>query len=1059
MAGFRRRQLLRHALVRAGGLLLMLLALTAVADVFFGIPLVGRWLILAVSAGLGFREFRRAGGWRALRTDAAEAARLCEAAHPACGQSIRTALELAHGKNAASPPLTEALMRQAFDQISGLDRVRLLTPGGWKKAAMGTGIMVAVWGLLAVAWPDFRTAALRSLGADRGFSRVALSASETTVPRQPVRVEAVIQGRPTEAAVLHWRAVDAAEWRMETMTAVAARRFDTVLTAGETDLECYVVSGDSASPVLRIPVRVPVRASVVKARITPPAYLGESAREQEKGDIDAPEDSTAEVTVAFNRPVKNASLVSGQGQPVAVKLSGDSRQGTAKLAVSAGSLTWHITGQDADGHPVESDAWQLIGRADALPSIRLMEPVDETSATAIWELPARVRARDDHGLARVGITLRLAGKETPLFERNFEAGDIREAAELALLAMDTMPLGITDNLQVFAWATDRKPRAKPARSVTPIANIDIRQFQTRKLDAPPCECAGECVNLVEKMIAAQRHVLSDSFQMKETSTWREVSLGDTQPLAEREMGVAVTGKELLAKMQEAAASGFDLGKDTQLATGALDHAKLAVTDLRNVALESGCDHQDKVLTNLLKLRREMMKKMGKGGKQAKPRKKDEDRPPSLGELAQRLDQVAGEEKDVAEQAACLAEGAACPEPLRSQQVAAVTELGEIAAELERHQGLSLLARDRMGHSEAAAATAGEQLAARPAEAVVALRAAEAQVRELAAHLRLLENQAGEQSLAQMEKNAREAAKELEACASCQGSCQSSGHAAGKAGAGSGGAAKAESGMASPTRARQLAERSATVSDVLSGSRKPEAAGSKERIAGTEALPDPSLAQSLAEGMDAWAKAVETKSAGPRAEDPDAGMTEQAKELATRQNHLADALRQSLAAVRQAEVEKLQALRKETQSRQKQAQARMMTAQNNAGSQAQNAVGTAGGTAEETATPNGSAPVAGDSPPEPAPAADAAYQKRLEATGDEELKGVIGYLAQTPSPDAGVFGFIDQRLAALISQFSRTAFAAKRSGSVPLSWQRTADDYFRSLSDDMGEDGAEDRGSR
>ncbi|RYD35230.1 MAG: hypothetical protein EOP86_09015, partial [Verrucomicrobiaceae bacterium] len=1045
MAGFRRRRLLRHALIRAAGVLLALLALAAVVDVFLGIPLIWRWMILAGSTGVAVWDFGRSGGWRALSADAAGAARLCEAAHPECGQSIRTALELASGKSAASPPLAQALMGRALDQIRRLDHARLLTPAGWRKVAVGAGVAAAVWILLLTAWPDFRAAALRSLGVDRGFSQVALSTSGTAAPGQPVRVEAAIQGRRTDDAVLHWRAAGSeSEWRTESMTAVAARRFDAVLTAGETELECYAVSGDSTSPVLRIAVRVPARAQVVKTTITPPAYLAQAPKEQEKGDIDAPEDSTAEVTVAFNRPVMNARLVPSQGQPVTLTMSGGSRQGTARLAVSAGSLTWHVAGQDADGHPVESDVWQLTGRADSLPSIRLLEPVDETSATAIWELPARLRAKDDHGLARVGITLRLAGKETPLFEKDFEAGDIREAAELAILAMDTMPLGITDNLQVFAWATDRKPRAGNARSVTPIANIDIRQFQTRKLDAPPCECAGECVNLVEKMIAAQRHVLSDSFQLKETSTWREVSPEDTQPLAGREMEIAGTGQELLTKMQEAAASGFDLGKDGQLATEALQQVNFAVTALQQVALESGCDHEDKALTHLLQLRREIMKKMGKGGKQAKPKKKDEDRPPSLGELAQRLDKVAGEERDVAEQAGRLPGNTACPEPLRGQQLATVAELGMIAGELDRHQGLTDLVRERMDHSEAAAAAAGEKLVAGPPDAVAPLHAAEAQTRELAAHLRLLENQAGEQSLAQMEKNAREAAKELEACASCQGACQSSATAAAAArpGTGDGGQARASGEKTAPARARQLAERSATVNDVLSGGRKAEGGDSSNKTADQESLPDPAQTKALADGMNAWAKAVELKSAGPGAEETDTGLAEQARGLAARQHRLADVLQQSLAAVRQAQVDKLLALRKETQSRQRQAQTRELAAQKSAGNQGQTGNGNSGndgsgnsGTDGPTADRNGAPPQEADSPG-PALMADAEYQKRLEGTGDQELKAVIGYLAQAPVPDSGVFSYIDQRLTVLISQFSRTALAAKRSGRVPPFYQRT-----------------------
>ena len=166
--------------------------------------------------------------------------------------------------------------------------------------------------------------------------------------------------------------------------------------------------------------------------------------------------------------------------------------------------------------PSRRSLW-LKGFADKLPEINLAEPKDDVEVTPMYELAARLRAKDDFGIAKVGLVLKVGDQTEQLFEKTFEARDVKQAAEMATAFLEKYPLTIHDNVQVSAYATDFKPRAG-ARAVSPLVAVDIREYQRRFIAADSGDKPCQCVNKLEQIITHQRRIFSDTTQLAEMST-------------------------------------------------------------------------------------------------------------------------------------------------------------------------------------------------------------------------------------------------------------------------------------------------------------------------------------------------------------------------------------------------------------------------------------------------------------------------------------------------------------------------------------------------------------
>lgn len=1068
----------QHAGLAALYALLGTLFVVAFVDVRVSLPWVVRIAVLAGAVMVAAFLLRR----RAPEMTARETARLVEQQHPELGQSVRTAAQVAQSLDSAPLPIETELVERTGQRMAPFpldaelgSRHRLIP------LACGTVLLVLCW--LAALWlsSEWRTAAARALGLPITFTRVVASASpDWVMPDGQVLLEARTTGRFAPRVVAHIRPEGSGEnWRELEMGLTKDGQFQLVLPKVSQALEYYVTGGDGRSETSKVAVRFLPRLQKIVARLDYPAYLGLASEEQAHGDVEAVEGTKVDLDLRFDRPVSQAQVQFSDGTKNNLPLDG--LRGHLSTILAAKDLTWKVIGHDTAGAAFETPPHRLKGLVDLPPVIKLAEPRNDVEVTALQELIARVQARDDHGLATVGIVLQVGTKEETLLEKRFEAPDVRQSLEMVTAFLEKYALTLNDSLLVYAYATDHKPR-QGARVVSPLAAVDIREFQRlwRQSTADSKEC--QCQNLLEKIIAMERRIYSDTTQLKELSGNQEVPKTLILPLATKQQEALNTQAELQALLDSMLDPEMkEMQETSRLIVQSMDQV---ITSLQTLDLAKAWTGEKTALTDLLTLRRQMIYKLGKKNPNSrmadkKPPRQEGERP-SLTKLAEQLENAAKEEQAVKAQSKDLAPSAETPAALTRQHEAATGDVAEVLSELDTHPGATTATQERGAQTEKLMNAAGQALQAERAQAGEALGRSEAALRELATHLRLLDRSPDEAALAQLEQRAEKAAECLSECAKCarggspkpgsspgQGQSQEA-DAKGFSKTGRSGAAEGHGDKPADfaPKVQALSEQARTLDDALrrwSGggddsqpAKHPglgRAAGDNHtdqwgkeldalawQLATLGQAPAPTDgAKPGTASKDAAASAEKaTQSPGPSPGTPNPeDLAAQADEMAHRHHEIAATLRREREALRQTRAQQLAALRERLQ---------------------------------KVAGDNFTAPPAAKNAPlEPSPTVRNALGPNLagepaqrliddlRASGDPDLTqwaDAIDSYRKRPVLAWRALRLADMRLATLLTDLKRVAPVAVRESTVPDAYRRLVENYFRALSDDFGDEANE-----
>jgi hypothetical protein len=386
---------------------------------------------------------------RALRAGALRAAREVAADGP-LGARAAEALARQLGATAGGAPLAPAWLAGAR---------RLAGAGAWACAA----------GLLALggagAWAgDGLRALAHPVDAARGTLlpplRV-LGAPARVARGRPVGVTVDAPGRRRVRAA--WRVAGRA-WTERELAVDAAGRADLALGAVDADLALVVSDGRAHTDTVR--VRVDERAFVgdVTVRAEFPAYLGRAAEVMPAGDVlRVPRGTTLFVGARASGSLARAALVGPGGEAPLVR-SGSLL--SARLTPGA-SGRWAWQAADARG-PADAPAPLDVALVpDSAPVVTIAAPASDSTIDGLAPVPVRVRAGDDHGLARVALRTvveRAAGGREPATSAGLAgaAGVTWEGD--AVLRPDAMRLAPGDRVRVQAVAVDASPWAQAATS-------------------------------------------------------------------------------------------------------------------------------------------------------------------------------------------------------------------------------------------------------------------------------------------------------------------------------------------------------------------------------------------------------------------------------------------------------------------------------------------------------------------------------------------------------------------------------------------------------------------
>ncbi|RYD23220.1 MAG: hypothetical protein EOP88_05015 [Verrucomicrobiaceae bacterium] len=678
-----------------------------------------------------------------------------ETSHPEFGQLLSTARDPSVSNASVSPVLKNELFRRASVSLAGLDLRKNLPKRPVRRWLAAGVVALAAFCFFMSSNREAPVALARLVSpfSDITYTRVANSTPDPTFDRNRLpRVEATVSGRPAQTVTIHITQPEGGD-AVYPMNPLGGGRFEVTLPASGTSFAFRIQAGDSMPVEGAMECVDPAEFVSSTAEIALPDYTGQPVAQQDNADIEAVEGTRATLRFRMSAPMKSAQLKLPDGKKLNLDVKGDELSKT--FAVGIGGDVAELTGTDARGHDIEPVQFKHKGVEDALPVVEWIEPTKDIEATAIAELPLRLRLRDDFGVASYGVVLQAQGQSKEIITKKLEAKDLRDLSEMTSAALEAFPLTIRDNVRVFAWATDHKPREN-ARGVSKLRGVDIKPFKRKwqmlKGEGGMPPISGEDLVKVDQLIKTQREILSDAFtaiQGPPPSTETAKGFGD------RETKTQQDARKLHAAVLE---EGQWPADDVSLLYAASSQMGESANAWYTVRHQMGFDRGDAALSSLLELRKNLLTLLIKADcpcLEPKP----EEVPVTLTDLAAEAERIAKEEHDVANQLVANPDADRL-EAIRRQQHVANSDTGELYARLMDHPENTPLVLSQMDEAEKAVreTTRTTTSSSAVAQAPPLANTAAEKLEQVAKTLRALDETKIDDTLAEMAKDAKKAAE-------------------------------------------------------------------------------------------------------------------------------------------------------------------------------------------------------------------------------------------------------------------------------------------------------------
>lgn len=739
--------------------------------------------------------------WRRARQhDAKEAARLVEAAHPEIGQKLRTALEV----GASAPPadgapegvqFRERLMQEASQDLQRLPLARLVPRKKlWKRRALAASAF-AVVGIAAFSSSDFRHALNRILHPSQSLTYTTVQ--WTALPKSfdethPPRVEFAVSGRSAQPTLLVQQGKG--DWKPVELTRRAdGQTWDVVLSGKTSDLKFKVAAGDAVQDVKTIVYRPIPKLLASEATLVFPEYTGLAEEAVAGGDVRCVEGSTGKWHFTFDHPPAKITWSIAGASPTELKPDSAAPEYRVASPISVGKATAELAIFHDDGERIDSWRFEIEGIVDKMPVVEIVEPKKDLSLIATGEMPVRIRAKDDFGVAEIGLVIDAAGERRWLVEGVIEDKQQKQVNDIGNMMLDEFDLKITDNVRIYAYALDHKPRGGP-RSVSPLRAVDIKQFQQLLINGLKggggeeeeggepldVEAVTDALKKLDEIVRLQRGIVSELFVVRESFRNNLVPEA-TQRIAGEQVKESALSNDTNSVAMDWHAAGDIPADDVALLDTAGTQMAEADLFLRTPDLTNGFATADRALSTLLQLRKELISMIMKGKKGGKPMEGPP--PPPMTDLAKEARRIAGEEHDIAGQVAPEAVAGNDIKASRRQQEVALADTGELFAKLVDHPERTDGSLQLMDEAEKEVATADLSLnRENPVEARPDLLSAEQRLLDLAIFLESMDLEKLSETLRKLAENAEKAAAEQEAAeaeAKAEGKGEEEGEGEGK----------------------------------------------------------------------------------------------------------------------------------------------------------------------------------------------------------------------------------------------------------------------------------------
>ncbi len=494
-----RRFQLRSVLLRVVLVELCLAGLLAFADWLWVLSTPTRTAGLVVLALAAAVLFYRGVIASRRRFGREEAAAEVESSFPELGQRVRTTVEYVEPTPAttpASPELVFALATDTERRTRGLNFLRVIPWRSliWLQAAVA--LVALVYAGLLIWDRELRVAALRCLLLPVHYTQLDVQPGDKALKvGADLSIQANVTGRPVATVDLLYREAGSGnEWTRRSLapedgTSDAKRKLlgnlETTLTDYQEDLEYRVVAGSIDSQVYHLTLVRPLVLKKLEGTITPPAYTRQPTKVVNEGNFAVIEGSKVQFRFTLDRAPQDARLLlyprtdkdkPAGGPPQAIALAMNGKELTGELALVDKELDYEITAEAADGMRLDPSRFRIRVKADSKPTIRFLRPKEQIEVTPTTEVTMRLEAKDDFGLAKVGIVYQIGNGPKKTLYLKEDAAQPVALLDQVILPLEEHKLNFQDGVTYYAFAQDNHPN-QPHRASTELQFIDIRPYK------------------------------------------------------------------------------------------------------------------------------------------------------------------------------------------------------------------------------------------------------------------------------------------------------------------------------------------------------------------------------------------------------------------------------------------------------------------------------------------------------------------------------------------------------------------------------------------------------
>ncbi|HEV2292705.1 MAG TPA: hypothetical protein VGR35_02555 [Tepidisphaeraceae bacterium] len=333
------------------------------------------------------------------------------------------------------------------------------------------------------------------------------------------------------------------------------------------------------------------------ARLTFPEYtkLQEKLVEDTRA-ITAVEGTRATLTFRLNKPVAQATLVPVVGgkdattRPAPLPLVVDpSDPSVYTLALDmTQSQRYALDLVDADGRkPKQTSELTLNVTPNRPPDLKLAFPGRDIDVSPLQEMAVHAQVWDDFGIARVGLSYALAGKEPKdvVLAEEVKGKETRDVAHL--VSLEQLAAEPDELLSYYLWVEDLGPDGAVRRTVGDMFFAEVRPFeliyrqgqQPSESEQQQQQQQGQSANAqqAEELAELQKQIINATWKVIR----REIKAQPTQELAKD--GKLLHESQQSARKQAAAlAQRLEDPRSKQHLQSVLKHMDSAITELNDV---------------------------------------------------------------------------------------------------------------------------------------------------------------------------------------------------------------------------------------------------------------------------------------------------------------------------------------------------------------------------------------------------------------------------------------------------------------------------------------------